>query len=144
MADVADVMAEVAGAWQKWQVHGRSSRSHGRTGRCTDQDEDSVAIDMAEVAEVVAQVVAEAAGYVTGYMAEVAGYVTGCMAQVADALTRMKTAMLLTWQKWQIQPTGTTSSIRLSQLLVSRPYSALASVLPGIQPAEEEKGIRVK
>ncbi len=59
------------------------------------------------------------------------------MAEVADALTRMKTTMLLTWQKWQIQPTGTTSSIRLSQLLVSRPYSALASVLPGIQPANK-------
>jgi len=47
--------------------------------------------------------------------------------------------MLLTWQKWQIQPTGTTSSIRLSQLLVSRPYSALASVLPGIQPADKNQ-----
>ncbi len=80
---------------------------------------------MAEVANVVAEV----ADVVT----EVAD---GVADHMADALTRMKTAMLLTWQKWQIQPTGTTSSIRLSQLLVSRPYSALASVLPGIQPAK--------
>ena len=52
---------------QKWQICARCcGRAHGK---CTHQDEDSNAVDMAEVADVVAE--------------------------VADALTRMKTAMLL-------------------------------------------------
>ena len=100
---------------------------------------------MAEVADVVADDVAVIVADVVAEVAEVVTDVAEVVADhMADALTRMKTIMLLTWQKWQIQPTGTTSSIRLSQLLVSRPYSALASVLPGIQPAQEKIGSRAE
>ncbi len=79
---------------------------------------------------------------------------------MTDPLTRMKTTMLLTWQKWQIQPTGTTSSIWSADHTAPWHQSCLesslqiriririkfgfrclvqlvdtSSVLPGIQPA---------
>lgn len=51
-------------------------------------------------------------------------------------LTRQKTRMLFRWAKCTAQPMGTTKIRRLSQLEVSRPHNAFASVLPGIQPAQ--------
>ncbi len=36
------------------------------------------------------------------YLSEVTKFVADYVAKVADAHTRMKTAMLLTWQKWQM------------------------------------------
>ena len=91
-----------------------------RTGQEADQDEDNNAVELAEQQPNRPETGESTAGRLTGPQGR--------------RLTRTKTTMLLTWQKWQIQPTGTTSSIRFSQLLVTRLNRALASVLPGIHP----------